>query len=139
MQSLNKLQIIGNVTADPSIKETPSGQKVANFTVATNHEWKDAKWEKQSITEYHSVVAWWKLAEICGYATKGKKVFCEGRVQTRSWEKDGQKMYKAELILSEIILIGGSTGKAVDVSDEFADLPKWKSAKIGDEELNIEW
>lgn len=65
MNALNKLQIIGNVTADPTIRETPSGQKVANFTVATNHEWKDATGNKQSITEYHSVVAWGKLAEIC--------------------------------------------------------------------------
>lgn len=108
MHSLNKLQLIGNVTADPIIKETPSGQKVANFTVATNHDWKDAKGEKHSEVEYHNIVAWGKLAEICGYAEKGKKVFCEGRLQTRSWEKNGQKMHRAEMILSEILLLGGS-------------------------------
>lgn len=117
---------------DNELKETASGQKVSSFTVATNHEWKDASWEKKSITEYHNCIAWGKLAEICNHLKKGRQVFVEWRIQTKMWEKDGVKHYNKELVADSLIMLGGSPWKAIDVSDEFADLKPKKN------EINLE-
>ena len=91
--NLNKAMIIGNLTRDPEVKTTPSGQNVATFSVATNRVWTNAQGQKQEAVEYHNIVAWGKLAEICGqYLNKGKKVYVEGRIQTRDWQgQDGVK------------------------------------------------
>lgn len=117
MNSLNKVQILGNLTADPEVRETPNGQKVATFSIATNRVWKDAQGEKQEQVEYHNVVFWGKLADIVEqYLQKGKKAYVEGRLQTRSWEaQDGSKRYKTEIVAEELILLtpsGGQTHRA---------------------------
>ena len=84
--NLNKAMIIGNLTRDPETKNTPAGTPVTSFSVATNYVWKDAGGQKQQKVEYHNVVTWRKLAEICGqYLRKGSKVYIEGRLQTRDW------------------------------------------------------
>ncbi len=105
--SLNRAQILGNLTKDPEIRETPNGAKVATFSIATNRTWKDAAGAKQEQVEYHSVVCWQKLAEIAEqYLMKGKKVYIEGRLQTRSWDaQDGTKRYKTEIVCENLIML----------------------------------
>ena len=98
--NLNKAIIIGRLTKDPEVRTTPNGQSVASVSVATNRVWNTNTGERQEKTEFHSVVAWGKLAEICGqYLTKGQVVMFEGRLETRNWEgQDGQKRSKTEII-----------------------------------------
>jgi|SRR6056300_1114785 len=107
--SVNKATLIGNLTKDPELRQTPNGTSVCSFTVATNHSWKDANGAKQEKPEYHNIVAWGKLAEICGnYLTKGRKVYLEGRIQTRDWEgEDGIKRYRTEIIAENMVMLGG--------------------------------
>lgn len=108
--SLNRAQIIGNVTRDPEVRQTPGGQSVASFSIATNSVWIDKAGQKQEKAEFHNIVAWGKLAEICGqYMQKGRKVYAEGRLQTRDWDgEDGVKRYKTEIIAENIILLDRS-------------------------------
>lgn len=105
--SLNRVQIIGNLTRDPELRQIPGGQTVATFSVATNFSWKDQSGQKQEKSEFHNIVAWRKLAEICGqYLKKGGKVFIEGRLQTRDWEgEDGVKRYRTEIIAENMIML----------------------------------
>src|SRR6185295_4764836 len=84
---VNKVILIGNLGRDPEVRSTPSGQPVASFTLATNRRWKDKNGQRQEQTEWHSIVVWGKQAEIAGqYLTKGKQIYLEGRLQTRSWD-----------------------------------------------------
>ncbi len=105
--NLNRAMIIGNLTRDPETRTTPNGQTVANFSVATTYVWKDASGQRQEKPEYHNIVAWGKLAEICQqYLGKGRKVFVEGRLQTRDWEgQDGVKRYRTEIIAENMIML----------------------------------
>jgi single-strand DNA-binding protein len=110
--SLNKVQIIGNLTAEPEVRETPNGQKVATFSVATNRKWKDATGMLQEEVEYHNCVAWRGLADIAEqYMHKGKKVYVEGYLKTRSWDDaSGVKRYKTEIVSDNVILLGAPGG-----------------------------
>ncbi len=102
--NLNKVQIIGRLTRDPELRSTPSGQNVANFSVATSFTWTDKNGQKQEKTEFHNVVAWGRQAEIIAqYFVKGQEIYVEGRLETRSWDdKDsGKKMYRTEIILEK--------------------------------------
>ncbi|MDD5749436.1 MAG: single-stranded DNA-binding protein [Patescibacteria group bacterium] len=113
---LNKVSLIGNLTADPLPKTLPSGQSLASFSIATNYTWRDAQSkEKKSRADFHKVVAWGRLAEIITvYLKKGSKVFLEGRLQNRSWEdKEGKKRYTTEIVASDLIMLGGSHKKEV--------------------------
>lgn len=115
MYSLNRATIIGNVTRDPEVRTTPNGQTVCSFSVATNRSWKGADGQRQESSEFHNIVAWAKLAEICGqYLSKGRKVYVEGRLQTRDWEgQDGVKRYRTEIVAENMIILdkpGSSTG-----------------------------
>ncbi len=105
--SLNRVQLIGNLTRDPEVKQIPGGSAVASFSIATNFTWKDSSGQKQEKVEFHNVVAWQKLAEICGqYLKKGSKVFVEGRLQTRDWEgEDGIKRYRTEIVIENMIML----------------------------------
>ena len=111
--SLNKVQIIGNLTRDPEIKQTTNGQSVCTVGVATNRTWKDQSGEKKEQVEYHTIVAWGKLAEICGqYLKKGQKAYFDGRLQTRAWEgPDGVKNYRTEIVAENMIMLGGRGGE----------------------------
>lgn len=106
-RGLNKAQLIGNLTRDPELKYTPSGSAVCTFSVATNREWKNDSGEKQEDVEFHRIVTWNKLAEICGqYLKKGSKVFVEGRIQTRKWQtKDGDDRYTTEVVCNEMMML----------------------------------
>lgn len=113
MYSLNKAQIIGNLTRDPELKEIGNGNKMCVVGVATNRYWKDSHGEKKDEAEFHSVVCWGKLAEIVvEYLKKGDKVFFEGRLQTRTWEDDaGIKHYKTEIVANDMIILSNRHGK----------------------------
>lgn len=104
---LNRAMMIGNVTRDPEIRTTPTGQTVCSFGIATNQQWTDAQGVKQQRTEFHNIVAWGKLAEICGqYLGKGRKTYIEGRIQTREWEApDGQKKNRTEIVADNMIML----------------------------------
>lgn len=110
--SLNKVLILGNLTRDPELRTTTSGQNVCSFGVATNRVWNDQKGVKQEQVEYHSVVAWGRLAEIAGqYLAKGRKVFIEGRLQTREWEgQDAVKRSRTEIIAENLQILDRAPG-----------------------------
>ena len=103
--NLNKAFVLGNLTRDPELRQIPSGQSVAQFSVATNREFTDKLGQKQKITEFHNIVAWGKLGELCHqYIKKGQSVFVEGRIQTRSWDdkQTGQKKYRTEIVAENV-------------------------------------
>jgi len=114
--NLNKAMIIGNLTRDPELRTTPGGQSVCSFGVATNQVWTDQQGQRQERAEFHNVVTWGKLAEICSqYLSKGRKVYIEGRLQTRDWEgQDGIKRYRTEIIGENMIMLDRSGGKSND-------------------------
>ena len=107
MASLNKVMIIGNLGADPEMKYTANGNAVTNFNVATNESWTSKDGEKHDRTEWFTVVTWNRLAETCAqYLEKGRSVYVEGRLETRSWEKDGQKHYRTEVVADQVRFLG---------------------------------
>jgi len=110
--NLNRAMLIGNLTRDPEVRKTPSGQSVANFSIATNRIWTGNDGQKQTAVDYHNIVAWGKLADICAqYLRKGKKIYAEGRLQTRDWEgQDGVKRSRTEIVLENMIMLDGAKG-----------------------------
>lgn len=120
--NLNKAMIIGNLTRDPEIRNTPAGVPVASFSIATNYIWKDQNGQKQEKAEFHNIVAWRKLAEICGqYLRKGSKIYIEGRLQTRDWTgQDGVKRYRTEIIAENMIMLDRAGSPAGQFSDNGA-------------------
>ena len=118
--ALNRAQIIGNLTRDPELRQTPSGTAVCGFAVATNSTWKDASGEKQERAEFHNIVCWGKLAEIASqYLRKGSKVYIDGRLQTRDWTgEDGVKRYRTEIVAENLIMLDSKGGGAPDMARE---------------------
>src|SRR6266850_4743107 len=119
-KSLNKVQLIGNLGKDPELSYTPSGVAVAKFSVATGERWKDQEGNDKERTEWHNIVAWRKLAEICGqYLKKGSKVYLEGRLQTRSWDdkNTGVKRYATDVVADDMIMLDAKGGGAPAPSD----------------------
>jgi single-strand DNA-binding protein len=108
-RSINKAIVLGNLTRDPVLRYTGSGKAVADFAIATNRSWTDEKGQRQEQTEFHNIVAWGKLAEITSqYLTKGRKVYVEGRLQTRSYETaDGQKRTRTEVVIDDLVMLDG--------------------------------
>lgn len=106
---VNKVILIGNLGADPEVRFTPGGQAVANFRIATSDSWTDKNGQKQERTEWHRIVVWGKLAELCGeYLKKGRQCFVEGRLQTREWtDKENRKNYTTEVVASSVTFLGG--------------------------------
>lgn len=125
---LNKVQIIGRLTRDPESRTIPNGTPVTNFAVATSRVWKDANGQQQESTEFHDVVAWRKLAEICAqYLSKGRQVYVEGYLQTRSWDaQDGQKKYRTEIVADNMIMLGnkGDVAPAANATPQEAASPQ---------------
>src|SRR3989344_2117998 len=145
-KSLNKVQLIGNLTRDPELRYTPQGTAVTSFSIATNRRWKTDAGEWRDEADFHRIVAWDKLAEICAnYLKKGSKTYVEGRLQSRNWEtQDGQKRNTTEVVISDMIMLD-SRGAAMpteefDVPEDFAahaeEKPK-KAAKKKDEKEDI--
>lgn len=108
MKSVNKVCLLGNVTRDPELKATQGGRSVASFGLATNRVWRDAKGEKQSLPEYHNIVVWGGLAEFSAqYIKKGKPLYVEGYLKTRSWENaEGAKLFRTEIVVDNVVLLG---------------------------------
>jgi single-strand DNA-binding protein len=113
-QGINKAILIGNLGRDPELRYTQNGQAVANFTLATNESWTDKSGERVERTEWHRVVAWGKVGELCAqYLSKGRTVYVEGRIQTREWEdKDGNKRSTTEINAQNVQFLGGMRGEA---------------------------
>ncbi len=124
--------IIGNVTRDPELKNTPSGQSVVSFGVATNLVWTDQGGQQQKKTEFHNIIAWRKLAEVCAkYLKKGSKVYIEGRLQTTDWTgQDGVKRYRTEIVAENMIMLDSKMGGAPSgpsmsgPSEEIIEIPE---------------
>lgn len=122
-RSLNKVELIGNLTKDPELRYTPQGTAVSTFSIATNRQWTTDNGEKKEDVEFHRVVAWNKLAELCGQLLgKGRKVYVEGRLQTRKWTgQDGADHFMTEVIINDMIILdsrGASSG------NDFSDIPE---------------
>jgi single-strand DNA-binding protein len=112
-KSVNKVILIGNLGKDPEVRYTPQGTAVATLTIATNERFKDKDGNWQDRTEWHRVVAWQRLAEIAGeYLKKGRSVYIEGKLQTRSWEDKNthEKKYSTEIVANDLVLLGGGQG-----------------------------
>jgi single-strand DNA-binding protein len=122
-KSLNKVTLIGNLGKDPELSYTASGIAVAKFSIATGERWKDDSGNFQERTEWHNIVAWRKLAEICGqYLKKGSKVYLEGKLQTRSWDdkNTGVKRYATDIVADDLIMLdskGSSEGSYTGAGD----------------------
>lgn len=137
---INKAIIIGNLGADPEIKFTQSGTQVATFSVATTERWKGADGQMQESTEWHRIVAWKRLAEICGeYLHKGSKVYIEGKIQTRKWQdQNGVDKYTTEIIAREMKMLsargesGGGGGSSYQDSS-FPEPPQGTMGGTGDD------
>lgn len=116
MSGVNRVILVGNLGKDPELRQTNGGSGVCSFSIAVNETWKDKDGKKQERVEWIEVVAWKQLAEICSrYLTKGKQVYVEGKLRTRSWEdKDKNKRYKTEVIADNVQFLGGGGGKPKD-------------------------
>lgn len=144
--NLNKAMIIGNLTRDPEIRNTAGGQPVASFGIATNLVWTDQSGQQQKKTEFHNIIAWRRLADICAkYLRRGSKVYVEGRLQTTDWTgQDGIKRYRTEIVAENLIMLDTKAGFAGAPSapsspsaprEEIIEIPE---DAIDDEEIRVE-
>jgi single-strand DNA-binding protein len=129
-KSFNQAIVMGNLTRDPELRTTPSGQSVASFAVATNRTWVDGSGERKEAVEYHEIVAWGKLGELTSqYLAKGRKVMVIGRLQTQQWEKDGVKQRRTEIVAADINFLdrpgegGGDYTPPANSSEPAGDSP----------------
>jgi len=121
MRSVNKVILVGNITRDPKIKETPNGQKMTSFGIATNRLWTTKDGQSNNLAEFHEVVAWSKLAELCEkYLRKGKLVYVEGYLKTRKWDdENGNRFARTEVVISDMIMLNKRDQNANDeIQDE---------------------
>lgn len=152
-RSFNQVILMGNLTRDPELRQTPNGQNVCSFSLALNRSYKGSDGEWKEATDFIDIVAWGPLGErVAQYLSKGRPCLVNGRLQSRSWEQDGQKRSKVEVIAQDVTFLGGGGGEGGGSrsagSDEFDQTPK-KSAKpakkddvviedIGDEPINLD-
>ena len=147
---INKVTLYGNLTRDPELKALPGGQQVASFGLATNRSFKNKEGQQQEQTEFHNIVAFGRTAEVMGqYLKKGRPAYIEGRIQTRSWDKDGQKQYRTEIVVDTFqfgpqaaVERSGSSAPAASSSQsketEQPDAPSGEQIQYPDEEINPE-
>lgn len=133
-RSLNRVTLVGNLARDPEIRYTPSGTAVCTFTIVTNRYWKTESGEAKENAEYHRIVAWDKLGELCGQLLKkGARTFVEGRLQTRKWAgQDGVEKYTTEIVITDMMVLdrkeagefgsqGGHDMPEIDVPEDFGE------------------
>ena len=123
---VNKVILVGNLGRDPERRSTPSGQQVATFTVATNRKWRDRDGNRQEQTEWHNIVVWGRQAEVAGeYLKKGRQIYLEGRLQTRSWDdkQSGEKKYRTEVICENFQMLGQRGGDGGGGGAEYSSAP----------------
>jgi single-strand DNA-binding protein len=150
-RSLNQVFLMGNLTRDPELRQTPNGQSVVSFSLALNRAYRDQSGEWQEATDFIDVVAWAQLAErVAQYMSKGRRCLVQGRLQSRSWEQDGQKRSKVEVLANDVTFLDsrGSTDSNDDTSNSSDSAPKKpaRSSKkddvvvedIGDEPINLD-
>jgi single-strand DNA-binding protein len=156
-RSLNQVTLMGNLTRDPELRQTPTGQNVTSFSLALNRSYKDASGEWQEATDYIDIVAWGPLAErVSQYLTKGRRCLVQGRLQSRSWEQDGQKRNKVEVLANDVTFLdsrgeggegaGGNFTSNGGASSAPASKPAAQAKKkddvviedIGDEPINLD-
>ena len=138
---LNRVMLIGNLTRDPELRNTPNGKSVASMSIATNRFWTDAQGQKQKEAEFHNIVMWSKLAEIASqYLHRGSKVYVEGRLQTREWTgQDGIKRYRTEIVADNLIMLNGpSDGVSRSKPSESTSAPAENSGEVIEEEIKVE-
>jgi single-strand DNA-binding protein len=141
---LNKAMIYGNLTRDPEMKALPSGMSVCSFSLATNRVYKDRDGKRQESTDYHNIVVFGRQAETCSqYLKKGAGTFVEGRLQTRSWDKDGQKQYRTEIVADRVQFgprggAGGEGQGAGASSAKSSEQPGGGALEYPEEEINPE-
>ena len=117
-RSLNQVTLMGNLTRDPELRQTPTGQNVCSFSLALNRSYKDASGEWQEATDYIDIVAWGPLAErVTQYLTKGRRCLVQGRLQSRSWEQDGQKRNKVEVLANDVTFLDSRGGEGGDAGN----------------------
>lgn len=139
--SLNKAMLIGNLTRDPELRKTTGGQSVASFSIATNRVYTDGQGQKKEQADYHNVVAWGRLGEICAqYLNKGKKVYIDGRIQNREWQaQDGTKKYRTEVVAENMIMLDRSGAPGAGFSkDGGAAMGDEPPAVPADDEIKLE-
>ena len=146
-RGFNKVILMGNLTRDPELRSTPSGQQVASFSLAVNRTWKNANGEQQEAVDYIDCNAWGKPGEIITqYMTKGSAILVSGRLQQRSWEQDGQKRSKVEIVVEDFNFVGGQGQGAGGSFNQTANEPsapapkksEAKSSDVGDEPINLD-
>jgi single-strand DNA-binding protein len=151
-RSFNQVILMGNLTRDPEVRQIPSGQSVCSFSLALNRSYKGSDGEWQEVTDYVDVVAWGPLGErVAQYVTKGRPVLVSGRLQSRSWEQDGQKRSKVEVVAQDVTFLGSREGSSSDGGSLRTSEPSPAPAKsdnkkkkdvviedIGDEPINLD-
>lgn len=148
-RSFNQVTLMGNLTRDPELRTTPNGQSVCSFSLALNRSYKGADGNWQEVTDYVDIVAWGPLGErVAQYLTKGRPALVSGRLQSSSWEKDGQKRTKVEVVANDVTFLGGRDGGSSAQTSEpevSAGKPSKKPTKddvviedIGDEPINLD-
>lgn len=150
-RSLNQVTLMGNLTRDPELRQTPSGQSVCSFSLALNRSYKDQSGEWQEATDYIDVVAWGPLGErVSQYLSKGRRCLVQGRLQSRSWEQEGQKRSKVEVLASDVTFLdsreGGESGGSSYNGGGSSSAPAPSKGKqddvviedIGDEPINLD-
>lgn len=121
-RSLNQVTLMGNLTRDPELRQTPNGQNVTSFSLALNRSYRDANGEWQEATDYIDIVCWGPLAErVAQYLSKGRRCLVQGRLQSRSWEQDGQKRSKVEVLASDVTFLDNNRGAESEAGSEGAD------------------
>ena len=125
MRSVNKVILVGNLTRDPELKQTTNGQSIVTFGLATNREWVTKSTEKKSLAEYHNIAAWGRLAEICqNYLKKGKLVYVEGYLKTRSWDSpEGVKIFRTEIVATDMIMLDKRPTSESDTAEDGEYVP----------------
>src|SRR5580658_5488452 len=158
-RSLNQVTLMGNLTRDPELRQTPTGQNVTSFSLALNRSYKDSNGEWQEATDYIDIVCWGPLAErVAQYLSKGRRSLVQGRLQSRSWEQDGQKRSKVEVLATDVTFLDsrGADSDASSPSNESTEAPDASKSKakpkpskatkeddvviedIGDEPINLD-
>lgn len=154
-RSLNQVTLMGNLTRDPELRQTPNGQNVTSFSIALNRSYKDSSGEWQEVTDYVDIVCWGPLAErVDQYLSKGRRCLIQGRLQSRSWEQDGQKRSKVEVLANDVTFLDSRGSQDADSIDQGqptneSSKPKVKPSKkakeddvviedVGDEPINLD-
>jgi single-strand DNA-binding protein len=140
-RSLNQVTLMGNLTRDPELRQTPNGQNVTSFSLALNRSYKDSSGEWQEVTDYVDIVCWGPLAErVAQYLSKGRRCLVQGRLQSRSWEQDGQKRSKVEVLANDVTFLDsrGADNDKEGSSETVTDAKPKPSKKVKEDDVVIE-